>query len=190
MTMKFLIDFFPLLAFFIAFKLSGDSADGILLATAVLIVASCIQIIAYWLIYQRFEKMHLITLVVVLLLGGATLYFKDERFIQWKPTIVMWVFALIALGSQFIGQKNIFQYMIQYADHRITAPNWVWMRTNLSLVIFFLLVGAANLYVAFNFDRAVWVNFKVFGITAMNVVFMFGVMLYVMRHASFPEDKQ
>ena len=107
--MKFLFDFFPILAFFIAFKVTGDSESGIYTATAVLMAASFIQITVYWLMYRRFEKMHLITLGVVLLFGGATLLLHDERFIQWKPTVVLWIFAMVALGSQYIGQKNVFQ---------------------------------------------------------------------------------
>lgn len=186
--MKFLFDFFPVLAFFIAFKAYGNSESAIYIATAVLIVASIIQIAAYWVMYRRFEKMHLITLVVVLLFGGATLLLQDERFIKWKPTVVLWIFALITLGSQFIGKHNLFQRMILYADDRITAPDFVWFRLNFSLVIFFILVGIANLYVAFNFDRSIWVDFKVFGITGLNILFMVCAMFYMYKHADFPDE--
>ena len=170
--MKFLFDFFPIMAFFIAFKVTGDSESGIYTATAVLMAASFIQITVYWLMYRRFENMHLITLGVVLLFGGATLLLHDERFIQWKPTVVLWIFALVALGSQYIGKKNVFQRMIHYSDERISAPDVVWFRLNIGLVLFFFLVGIANIYVAYNFDRAIWVDFKVFGITILNVIFI------------------
>jgi len=186
--MKFLFDFFPILAFFIAFKVTGDSESGIYTATAVLMAASFIQITVYWLMYRRFEKMHLITLGVVLLFGGATLLLHDERFIQWKPTVVLWIFALVALGSQYIGKKNVFQRMIQYSDERISAPKSVWFKLNISLVLFFILLGIANIYVAYNFDRAIWVDFKVFGITILNLIFMGGAMFYMFRHADIPED--
>ena len=186
--MKFLFDFFPILAFFIAFKVTGDSESGIYTATAVLMAASFIQITAYWLMYKRFEKMHLITLGVVLLFGGATLLLHDEKFIQWKPTVVLWIFALVALGSQYIGKKNVFQRMIQYSDERISAPDVIWFRLNISLVLFFILVGIANIYVAYNFDRAIWVDFKVFGITILNLIFMGGAIFYMFRHADIPED--
>ncbi|MEE9574797.1 MAG: septation protein A [Gammaproteobacteria bacterium] len=186
--MKFLFDFFPILAFFIAFKITGNSETGIYTATAVLMIASFIQITVYWLMYRRFENMHLITLGVVLLFGGATLLLHDERFIQWKPTVVLWIFALVALGSQYIGNKNIFQRMIHYSDERITAPDIIWFRLNISLVVFFILLGIANIYVAFNFDRAFWVDFKVFGITILNLIFMGGAMVYMFRHADIPED--
>jgi len=181
--MKFLFDFFPILAFFIAFKVTGDSESGIYTATAVLMAASFIQITVYWLMYRRFENMHLITLGVVLLFGGATLLLHDERFIQWKPTVVLWIFALVALGSQYIGKKNVFQRMIHYSDERI-----VWFRLNIGLVLFFFLVGIANIYVAYNFDRTIWVDFKVFGITILNLIFMGGAIFYMFQHADIPED--
>jgi intracellular septation protein len=186
--MKFLFDFFPILAFFIAFKVTGDSESGIYTATAVLMAASFIQITVYWLMYRRFENMHLITLGVVLLFGGATLLLHDERFIQWKPTVVLWIFALVALGSQYIGQKNVFQRMIHYSDERISAPDVVWFRLNIGLVLFFFLVGIANIYVAYNFDRAIWVDFKVFGITILNLIFMGGAIFYMFQHADIPDD--
>ena len=186
--MKFIFDFFPVLVFFIAFKIVGDSEAGFYLATMALIIASMVQIAGYWLIYRRFEKMHLITLVAVLVLGGATLYLQDERFLKWKPTLVLWVFAVILLASQYIGKKNIFQRMVQYSDARITAPVFVWFRLNFSLALFFILAGIANLYVAFNFSRSVWVDFKVFGLTGLNLVFMAGLMVYMLRHASIPDD--
>ena len=186
--MKFLFDFFPIMAFFIAFKVTGDSESGMYTATAVLMAASFIQISVYWLMYRRFENMHLITLGVVLLFGGATLLLHDERFIQWKPTVVLWIFALVALGSQYIGKKNVFQRMIQYSDERISAPKSVWFKLNISLVLFFILLGIANIYVAYNFDRAIWVDFKVFGITILNLFFMGGAIFYMFRHADIPDD--
>ena len=186
--MKFLIDFFPLLAFFIAFKVADSPEQGIYLATATLIVATIIQISVYWMIYRRFEKMHLITFVVVLIFGGATLWLQDERFIKWKPTIVVWLFAVVALASQFFGDKNLFRRMIGLVDQNINVPDFVWLRLNISWVIFFFLIGLLNLYVAFNYDRATWVDFKVFGLTIINFVFMAGQVMYLFRFTS--EDSE
>jgi intracellular septation protein len=101
---------------------------------------------------------------------------------------VLWIFALVALASQYIGQKNVFQRMIQYSDDRISAPDVIWFRLNIGLVLFFILVGIANIYVAYNFDRAIWVDFKVFGITILNLIFMGGAIFYMFRHADIPED--
>lgn len=185
--MRFLFDFFPLLAFFIAFKIA-DAQVAIYVATATLMIASLIQIFAYWLFYRRFEKMHLITLVVVCIFGGATLLLRDERFILWKPTVVLWVFAIMALASQYIGKKNLFQRMVQYSDKRIYAPASIWFKLNLSLALFFIFLGLSNIYVAYSFDREVWVDFKVFGITILNLIFMAAAMVYMFRHVELPED--
>ena len=185
--MKFLFDFFPLLGFFIAFKFS-DPESAIYVATTVLIIANFIQILAYWLVYKKFEKMHLITFVVVLIFGGATLLLHDARFLYWKPTIVLWIFSLVALASQYLGKKNLFQRMIQYADNKIDVSNGIWRRLNISLVLFFIITGALNLYVAYNFSQEFWVNFKVFGITILNLLFIGGAVFYLLRHAKITQD--
>lgn len=185
--MKFVFDFFPILAFFIAFKMTSDSEEGIYIATSVLMISSFIQVAVYWIMYRRFEKMHLITLAVVIVFGGATLFLHDERFIKWKPTVVMWIFALVAFGSEYIGKKNLFHRMMHYADDKISVPDFVWFRLNLGLVLFFIFIGAANLYIAFNFDRSTWVDFKTFGITGLNLVFMAGMMFYLFRYIEDPE---
>ena len=180
--MKFLIDFFPVLAFFIAFKIPENTEQGIYLATATIIVATLLQLAINWVIYRRFEKAHVITFAVVLVFGGATLWLHDERFIKWKPTIVVWIFAVIALASEFIGDKNLFRRFIGMVDENINVPDFVWSRLNLTLVVFFILVGLLNLYVAFNYDRAIWVDFKVIGLTLINVLFMAGQIFYLFRY--------
>ena len=180
--MKFLIDFFPVLAFFIAFKIPENTEQGIYLATATIIVATLLQLAINWVIYRRFEKAHVITFAVVLVFGGATLWLHDERFIKWKPTIVVWIFAVIALASEFIGDKNLFRRFIGMVDENINVPDFVWSRLNLTWVVFFILVGLLNLYVAFNYDRAVWVDFKVIGLTLINVLFMGGQIFYLFRY--------
>lgn len=186
--MKFLLDFFPVLAFFAAFKLTGNSSEGIYVATGILIVCSFIQILVYWLLYKRLEKMYVTTFVVILIFGSATLLFNDEKFIQWKPTVLLWIFALAAIGSQYIGKKNLFQRMVQYSDSRISAPLQVWVQINISLALFFIIVGALNLYIVYHFDRAVWVDFKVFGIIILNLIFMAGALFYLFKNADIAHD--
>ncbi len=105
--MKFLYDFFPILLFFIAYKLYGIYA-----ATVVAIAASLVQVGMFWLKHRRFENMHLITLALILVLGGLTLWLQDETFIKWKPTIVNWAFAAAFLGSRFIGEKTLVERMM------------------------------------------------------------------------------
>ena len=177
--MKFLFDFFPLVAFLIAFYYPEDREQGIYLAIQVLIIASAIQIIIYWLITRKFEKMHVITLVLTVILGGATLLLKDVRFIKWKPTAVNWVFALVFLGSQFIGKKPIIRRMM---DHAISVPDEIWTKLNIGWVVFFIFSGIANLYVAYNFSTEFWVNFKVYGLLGLTLIFAIAQAMYMSQH--------
>ncbi|MCI0399733.1 MAG: septation protein A [Gammaproteobacteria bacterium] len=183
--MKFLFDFFPVLLFFIAFYIPEDPKVGILLATAVAIVASIVQVGIYWLKFRRVETLHLITLSLILLLGGATLLLQDERFIKWKPTAVNWLFAVVFLGSQLIGGKNLLQRIM---GGNVSLPDLVWARLNLSWVAFFIVLGLANLYVAYNFDTATWVNFKLFGLMGLTLVFVLGQAVYMARYIGQAED--
>ena len=177
--MKFLFDFFPLVAFLIAFYYPEDREQGIYLAIQVLIIASTIQIIIYWLITRKFEKMHVITLVLTVILGGATLLLKDVRFIKWKPTAVNWVFALVFLGSQFIGKKPIIRRMM---DHAISVPDEIWTKLNIGWVVFFIFSGIANLYVVYNFSTEFWVNFKVYGLLGLTFIFAIAQAMYMSRY--------
>ena len=186
--MKFLFDFFPLLAFFVAFYLPEDREQGIYLATMTIMVATFIQITAYWLLYRKFEKMHLITFAVVLVFGALTIYLKDERFIKWKPTIVNWCFALAFIGSHFIGDKTLFQRMINMADNRLVLPAGVWRRVNISWACFFVLLGLVNLYVAHAFSTEFWVNFKAWGMTLINIIFLAGVFVYLYLYIRQAEE--
>lgn len=179
--MKFLFDFFPVLAFFIAFYVPEDRQQGIYIATYTIIIASVIQITLYRLLYKKFEKMHIITFIVVLVFGCLTIYLQDERFIKWKPTIVNWCFALVFIGSQFVGDKTLFQRMINLADSKLQLPTQVWKNINLSWGLFFIFLGFVNLYVAYSFTTEFWVNFKAWGMTALNLVFLVGICIYMYR---------
>jgi intracellular septation protein len=169
--MKLLFDFFPLLLFFAAFKLAG-----IYVATAVAIVASFLQVGGYWWKKRRFETMHLITLAVIAVFGGLTLVLHNDTFIKWKPTILYWVFATLILGSQFIGSKTAMERVL---GGQLPLPAAVWSRFNFNWGIFFLAMGALNVYVAFYFGlehdsawrQEMWVNFKVFGSLALTFLF-------------------
>ncbi len=172
--MKFLFDFFPLILFFIAFKW-----QGIFVATAVAIASSVLQVVFYWLRYRRFETMHLVTLAVITVFGGATLLFKDDTFIKWKPTILNWLFALGFLASQYFGAKNFSQRLLEAS---ISLPPPIWRRLNVSWVIFFLFLGMINLYVAYHYDTETWVNFKVFGLFFLTALFLVGQMVFLSRH--------
>ena len=185
--MKFLVDFFPVLAFFIAYFLPDDRSQGIYWATAAAIIASIIQVSTLYLMKKKVEKMHLITLGIILVLGSLTLFLQDKRFIMWKPTVVNWVFALVFLGSQYIGKKNIVRRMM---EKNISAPDFVWTPLNLSWVIFFILMGAVNLYVAFNFSEETWVQFKMFGMLGLTFIFAIGQSIFLARYITEQEESE
>ena len=177
--MKFLFDFFPLVAFLVAFYYPEDREQGIYLGIQAMIIASAIQIIVYWLMTRKFEKMHVITLILTVILGGATFYFQDMRFFKWKPTAVNWIFALVFIGSHFIGKKPIIRRMM---DHAISVPNEIWSKLNLAWAGFFIFAGAINLYIAYNFSTEFWVNFKVYGLLGLTFIFAIAQAIYISRY--------
>lgn len=180
--MKLLYDFFPLLLFFTAFKFYG-----IYTATAVAIVASFVQVGWYWFRHHKFETVHLVTLSVITVFGGLTLLLQDDTFIKWKPTIVYWVLAALILGSQFLGKKTAMERLM---SAQITLPAHVWSIQNFSWGIFFAALGALNLYVAFYYRldldadtrREIWVNFKVFGLLGITLLFVIVQAVFMSKH--------
>ena len=168
--MKLFLDYFPILLFFITYKLFHN----IYLATGVTMLASVLQVSAYWLVHRRFEKLHVVTLVLVLILGGATLLFHDELFIKWKPTAIYWTFATIFLLTHFIGKKTFVERLM---DEHLTLPQAIWQRLNLSWAIFFSVMGIANLYVLYHYSTDTWVNFKLFGTLGLMLAFVFAQVL-------------
>ena len=172
--MKLLLEFFPIVLFFIAYKL-GD----IYIATITAIIATTLQV--FWIRFQKgiFEKTPLITLGILIIMGGATLYFKNEMFIKWKPTALYWILALGFLGSQFVGKKNLLQRML---GEQITLPPKIWTQLNLSWAFFFLGMGLLNLYVVYYFDTNTWVNFKLFGTLILTLIFIVLQGFYMTKH--------
>lgn len=172
--MKLLFDFLPVLIFFLTFKLYGIYA-----ATVFAILASFLQVSIHWLKYKQFEKMHVITFVLILTLGGATLFFHDPLFIKWKPTGIYWISAIIFLGSQFVGNKTIVQKMM---ENNITLPTFIWSRLNFAWAVFFVLMGTLNIYIAYNYETNTWVNFKFFGGLGLTVVFVVIQSVYLAKY--------
>jgi len=180
--MKMLFDFFPVLLFFIAYKLYD-----IYVATAVLIAASAIQTFAHRIFTGKFEKAHVITLILVALFGGATLFLHNEEFIKWKPSVINWLFGIVFIGSQFIGKQTIIERMM---GANIKLPALIWTRLNLAWATFFISLGFLNLYVAFSFDTDTWVNFKLFGLIGCTIVFIIAQSFYLMRYMQEVPDKE
>jgi len=161
--MKLLFDFFPIILFFVAYKFFG-----IYIATSVAIVASLLQLMVDWLKNHRFEFTYVITFFLILVLGGATLLFHNVMFIKWKPTAIYWVLAIFFVGSDLIGKKPVIQRLL---EKKMLLPNNIWKKLNLSWALFFMVVGAANLFVVYHFSTDAWVNFKLFGVLGLTIVF-------------------
>jgi len=209
--MKFLFDLFPILLFFSVYKLHGIYA-----ATGAAITATVLQVAWQWFRHRHVDKMLLVTLAIIVVLGGATLLFHDRAFVMWKPTAIYWLFAAVFFGSQFIGDKPLVERMM---GHTVEAPNAVWKRLNLLWGVFFVFLGFANLYVANRFfdaqhkldlaaGRSVeisncaeqltgtllnlcqnartmeeqWVNFKLFGLMGLMLLFIIAQAFYLARY--------
>lgn len=176
--MKFLFDLFPVILFFAAFQLWG-----IFVATAVAIAASFVQIGWLTLRGRKIDKMLWASLAIIVVFGGLTLLLRDKTFIQWKPTVLYWLFAAVLAGAA-LGGRNLIRSML---SEQVQLPSAVWTRLNWSWVGFFAFMGAANLYVAYNFSESAWVNFKLFGGMGLMLLFVIAQALLLSRY--LPEDK-
>jgi len=195
--MKLLLDYLPIAIFFIVFKMAAEiiaaltpylSADQItllenteplILATAVLIPTTILQIIATRLIWGKVEKMHLITLAIVVVMGGLTVLLNDKSFIQWKPTIVNWAFAVGFIGYRLVTGNHLLQRMM---SGNLTLPEIIWQRLSSAWIIFFIVSGVLNLIVAYNFSEDIWVDFKFFGMLGLTFVFIIAQGIYLSRY--------
>ena len=172
--MKFLLDFFPILLFFAAFKLFD-----IYVATAVAMVATLGQIA--WLRFKtdRVEPMQWLSLGVIVLFGGATLLAHDETFIKWKPTVLYALMALALWGGWLLARRNFIRTLMQ---SQLRLPDPVWQHLMHAWAGFFSFMAVLNLWVAYQFDTDTWVNFKLFGGLGLMVLFVIAQALYLGRH--------
>jgi len=178
--MQALIDFLPVVAFAVTYWVTKDFN----LAILVIMVAVGMQVIVTYALTRKVQKMVLISAALVIVLGGISLLLKNDLVFKWKPTVLNWAFALIFLGSQFIGAKPVVQRIMESVakdEIRLKAPHW--RSLNLMWVAFFMLSGAANIYVAYSFEEAVWVNFKLFGLLGLTLVFMILQALWISSKA-------
>jgi intracellular septation protein len=176
--MKFLFDIFPVLLFFVAFKVYD-----IYVATAVAIAATFVQIGWVWLRHRKVDNMLWVSLAVIVVFGGATLLLQDETFIKWKPTVLYWLFG-VALGvAAGIFKKNLVRSLM---EKQVSLPEMVWGKLLASWIGFFAVMGALNLFVAYNFSTDAWVNFKLFG--GIGLMFVF-VILQALMLGKYIEDK-
>jgi intracellular septation protein len=178
--MNQLAEFFPIVLFFIAYK-----AYDIYIATAVVMVATVLQVGYAWFRHRKVSSMQWITLGLIVVMGGATLYLQDEQFIKWKLSIIEWLFGGAFIGSHFIGEKTFVERMM---SANLTLPKPIWKRLNLLWGGFFTSVGFINLYVLFNFSTDQWVSFKTFGVPGLMAVFIVAQMFFLYKHVPDTEE--
>lgn len=196
--MKFLFDLLPVILFFISYKVAGthDAAASavlhdflgqtvapsqapILIATVVVIIATFAQIGWVWIRHRRVDTMLWVSLAIVTVFGGATLLLHDPTFIKWKPTVLYWLFAGTLGFSALVLRKNLIRRML---EPQITLPDPVWNGLNGAWALFFLIMGALNLFVAYGFSEATWVNFKLFGGMGLMLVFVLLQGVFLSKH--------
>lgn len=181
---KFLFDLFPLILFFVAYRLAD-----IYVATAVAIAAAVLQILWIKLTRKPIETMHWVNFAVIVFFGGATLWLQNEAFIKWKPTVLYWLFGAVLLISKYLLGKNLMQKLL---GTKVSMPDLAWNKLNLSWALFFMVAGALNLFVAFSglFTESQWVNFKVFGLMALLIVFVIAQSIWLGKHMQQDEGSE
>jgi len=178
--MQPLIDLLPVGAFFIAYYLTDFQT-----AIAVIMVAMTIQVIATRLITGTVSKMLVFSASLVVGLGGLSLLLQNELIFKWKPTVLNWLFALVFLGSRWIGDKTVIQRLLNAAaNERILLPQHRWQQLNLMWVAFFFVSGLANIVVAYTYSEKIWVNFKLFGLLGLTVIFIIIQTIWLNRHTT------
>jgi intracellular septation protein len=184
--MQLLVDYIPLVVFILAYFY-----EDIFFATAMLMGVMPIVLVLQWLMTKKINKIYAASTALVLVLGGATLAFRNPTFLYWKPTVLNWLIAIVFLGSQWIGEKTIVQRMLDNAAE--LSPDQ-WVRLNQIWVVFFSIVGGINLYVAYNFSEAFWVKFKLFGMLGLTLVFVIiqsvWLTLATQKNATTAEDSE
>jgi intracellular septation protein len=201
---KFLFDLFPIIVFFIAYKLGDSNPDsaqamlsifgmhaapggkpGIFLATLVAILATFLQVGWVKLRGHKVEIMLWVSLFIIVIFGGATLYLQDENFIKWKPTVLYWIFAAAIFGAAAFG-KNLIRTMM---NSQMELPDVAWRQMNLSWGGFFAFMGIANLWVANHYSTDAWVNFKLYGSVVLMLVFVVVQSLMLSKYIDKEESK-
>ena len=186
--MKQLLELLPLVLFFGAYQMDGDTLavggwshtfDGIFSATAVLMISTALTWLVASLLEKRNDKRLMWMTLAVLLFGAATLILRDQRFIQWKPTVFNWVLATVFLGSQFIGKRTVLERVL---GNQLILPRPIWTRLNVLWIGNFALVGALNLFVAYRFEEAVWVSYKLYSSIGFTLALMLLTFAIVAPH--------
>lgn len=172
--MRLLFDLLPVVLFFVAYKVSGIYA-----ATAVAIVASVLQIAWLKLRRRRVDNMQWVSLGIIVVFGGMTLYLQNPIFVKWKPTVLYGLFAVALAVARIAMGRNLIRSMM---GKQVTLPEPVWERLNLAWIVFFVLMAVLNIVVAYGFSEEIWVNFKLFGTLGLTLLFVVAQAIYFSRH--------
>ena len=186
--MKQLLEFSPLVLFFTAYQMDGEvlsvgtwshTFDGIFSATAVLMISS----VASWLfasVWERKNDRRLMWMTIaIIVFGAATLILRDQRFIQWKPTVFNWALALVFLGSHFIGQRPVLQRLL---GGQLVLPQNIWTRLSMLWIGNFTVVGALNLIVAYQYEESFWVTYKLYSSIGFTLLLMLLTIAIIAPH--------
>ncbi|MFN4361198.1 MAG: septation protein A [Hylemonella sp.] len=176
--MKLLIDFFPILLFFGAYKFYD-----IYVATAVLMAATVLQMVLIYAIDRKLQLMHKVTLLLILVFGTLTLVLQDDRFIMWKPTVLYAAMGLALALALWVWHKNFLQILL---GSQLELPDGVWLRLNLAWIVYAFFMAALNGYVAAFYSQEAWVNFKLWGYV-FPLVFIIGQGVYIARYLKTDE---
>ncbi|MBF0108549.1 MAG: septation protein A [Magnetococcales bacterium] len=178
-----LFEFIPVLIFFLVYQFTD-----LVTATIALMVTMAIHAAVEWRIKGKLERSRWLALGLVLLFGGATVFTRNPLFIQWKPTILQWILALVFLGSHFVGGGKV--VIRRLLEGKVALPDAAWVRLNLGWVVFFFVTGGLNLWVAWTFSEEIWVRFKLFGLMGLTLVFVLLQAVYLVRHARPGDEGQ
>lgn len=174
-SMSQLVEFLPVLVFFLVYQWTD-----MVTATMALMASMSLFCLMEWMIRRKLTRARLLALVLVLLFGSATVLTRNALFIQWKPTILQWILAVVFLGSHVVGGGKVL--IRRLMENNVTLPDPIWIRLNLAWVGFFLLSGALNLFVAWSFSEEIWVRFKLFGLMGLTIIFALLQGAYMIRH--------
>lgn len=182
---KQIIDFAPIVIFFIVFFTTKD----FVLATFVLVIGTALQLLTSWILFRQIERMQWIPFLILLPLAGLTIAFDDERFLKWKPSVVNWIFTTVLWLSVWLFKKNWVQAALEAAlkangDLELNSEKINWRALNFYTGLFFLITGIINLWIAKQFSTEVWVQFKLFGMLALNIIGMVALFGYLSKHIS------
>jgi intracellular septation protein len=172
------LEFAPVVVFGVTYYIHGIYA-----ATAALMISMAVLLIVDFAWQKRIPTMHGVSALLVFAFGAATLILHNQRFIEWKPTVLFWLISVAFLGSFWIGKCTLTEQLLGAAlgESGVIAQRQ-WRRLNALSVVFYALLGGLNLLVAFNASERTWVNFKLFGLTAATVIFAALQLTWLARH--------